>query len=809
MSIIGKLLGFWDKHSRIVTTILIMLVALLAFWLRFQQYLNVVKIGIAAVYPEAKLDELDTFFNYWVVSYLDKNGLFSWPTLTNSNPITCLFWYPSCRNLFATDLQGHILTIYVCYKFFKSFGISLYDLMALIPPVLGALGSIFIALLVNEVTKSKAASIVSSLTYALFFVSREVAGFTVKYSFGIFIAPLAIWLHIRALKSCRLRDFALAGVVLAYAASVWTGVGLSAVPVYLSMVLLPLFKTNASVRELQKYLVGFSIESTIPFIAMYLMPTYHGGRFILALAYYIALAFFAFSFLLHKFLGSRKATKIYAIIIAVLVASAITLIVLFDTVPGLYEEFSKVIPLAGKIMLGLGIRPPGVAETVAEYQALYELGPLPQEMVLALLLLVFIIVPIAIYNALKFRDLNPVLIAVWIALTWYATYNLSYFVDYMKMATAISIGLSAGVLSAFSTPKITKIGRITRVRYSFTQIVAILLVVVVVAAAISVAYVQANYYSRSYTMIARAEGFYEPTTVWTDTLKFIRENTSKDSLIISWWDYGYWISVIGNRSTVADGATINSTRIHILAEFFTSSYDKAVQALKQFRICSKGEVYILIFSPIDVYVDHGARNVYVGLNAPPELSFGDMPKFISAIIYLGTGVNPMRIGTTTKASYAAPWSSIGGYNRLDVNEWIVIKKTSIGGNIIGGNIGLNWNSTVVLNATMTRLYAWATIQYLSHIYPYYTVKVVPWIFSYELLQNDFGIVVDPAITEEIFDSNGLYATYDKVNQIMYDLAYAGVSQKYTISKTSETEVYRVVFIALLKLREDVYRSLCS
>ncbi|MEM3973547.1 MAG: hypothetical protein QW320_04150, partial [Ignisphaera sp.] len=274
-NIMVALYRFWSKHSKIVAAIAITVIAFLAFWLRMQQYFNVVNSGIASVYPEAKLDELDTFFNYWVVSYLDKHGLLSWPSLTSSNPATCIFWYPSCRNLFTTDLQGHIITIYMLYEIFKPLGVSLYDLMAVLPPIMGALAAIFIALSVNEATGSKISSIVAALVYAMFFVSREVAGFTVKYSFGLFTAPLAIWLHLRALKSSKPLDFALAGVALAYAASVWTGVGLTAIPVYASMILLPFVKDLSSKSIFKQYAMGFAMESTIPFVAMYLMPSYH------------------------------------------------------------------------------------------------------------------------------------------------------------------------------------------------------------------------------------------------------------------------------------------------------------------------------------------------------------------------------------------------------------------------------------------------------------------------------------------------------------------------------------------------------
>ncbi|MEM0027255.1 MAG: STT3 domain-containing protein [Ignisphaera sp.] len=810
VNIMVVLYKFWNRYSKIVTAIAIVIIAFFAFWLRMQQYFNVIGSGIASVYPEAKLDELDTFFNYWVVSYLDKHGLLSWPSLTNSNPVTCIFWYPSCRNLFASDLQGHIITIYVLYETFKSFGISLYDLMAVLTPIMGALASIFIALSVNEATGSKIGSIVAALIYAMFFVSREVAGFTVKYSFGLFTAPLAIWLHLRALKTSKLLDFALAGVALAYAASVWTGVGLTAIPVYASMILLPFVKDLSSKITFKQYAIGFAVESTIPFIAMYLMPSYHGGRFILALAYYIALAIFVFAWVLHIIFKRRKAVKIYAIIFAVAIISAITLIVLFDVVPGLFDQFTKILPIAGKIALGLGIRPPGVAMTVAEYQPLYEMGSLPQYMILTLLLVLFILLPISIYNIAKSKTIYILVMLIWGVLSWYATYNLSYFVDYMKVVAATCVGLSVGAMLQYLKPEIRVVGRLTKIRITFTQVVGIILAIIVVLASIPVAYADSKLYYSSYTMISRAEGFILPTTVWLDTLKFIRVNTSPNALILSWWDYGYWISVIGNRSTVADGATINSTRIHVLAEFFAMPYDKALQYLNQFGVCRKSDVYVLIFSPLDIYVNYTSKRVYIGLNSPPQFGFGDMAKFISAIIYLATYKSPMSMPLSIIASYPASASSVGGYNELASNEWIVAKRINVNGNEYTIEYGLNWNSTTVLNATMPRLYAWAALQVFSKLYPSYSIEIVPWVLGNELVGTSFVPVIDPAIESRYFDSYGLYATIEKVNQSLYSIAYTGISQpiKLFVASNGGAEAYRVVFIALLKLSDNIHSNIC-
>ncbi|MEM4909759.1 MAG: hypothetical protein QXI40_06400, partial [Ignisphaera sp.] len=133
-----KVYSFWDSHSRLIAAILVLVASIVGFWLRVQQYLNVINIGMGVVYPEAKLDELDPFVNYWIVSYMDRHGLESLLDLTEKNPATCLFWYPECRNLYATELPGHLLTIYFLYQFVKLFGVELLDLMALIPPMLGA-----------------------------------------------------------------------------------------------------------------------------------------------------------------------------------------------------------------------------------------------------------------------------------------------------------------------------------------------------------------------------------------------------------------------------------------------------------------------------------------------------------------------------------------------------------------------------------------------------------------------------------------------------------------------------------------------
>merc|ERR1711998_654512 len=51
---------------------------------------------------------------------------------------------------------------------------------------------------------------------------------------------------------------------------------------------------------------------------------------------------------------------------------------------------------------------------------------------------------------------------------------------------------------------------------------------------------------------------------------WLRDNTPEDSRVMSWWDYGYQITGIANRTTIADGNTWNHEHIATLGRALTS-----------------------------------------------------------------------------------------------------------------------------------------------------------------------------------------------------------------------------------------------
>jgi len=71
---------------------------------------------------------------------------------------------------------------------------------------------------------------------------------------------------------------------------------------------------------------------------------------------------------------------------------------------------------------------------------------------------------------------------------------------------------------------------------------------------------------------------------WFDSLAWIEENSEEGDVIMSWWDYGYWIQTYAGRTTIADGATTNSSQIRELAKAFITTESAARDFCKEFDV---------------------------------------------------------------------------------------------------------------------------------------------------------------------------------------------------------------------------------
>jgi asparagine N-glycosylation enzyme membrane subunit Stt3 len=82
-----------------------------------------------------------------------------------------------------------------------------------------------------------------------------------------------------------------------------------------------------------------------------------------------------------------------------------------------------------------------------------------------------------------------------------------------------------------------------------------------------------------------------PSPEWRSTLEWVKENTPKDSTIIAWWDFGYWIEYIAERPAYITPSQ-EAERLHEVAMFFNGGlYSPTVLPPKSYVIIDRATAY--------------------------------------------------------------------------------------------------------------------------------------------------------------------------------------------------------------------------
>jgi len=78
---------------------------------------------------------------------------------------------------------------------------------------------------------------------------------------------------------------------------------------------------------------------------------------------------------------------------------------------------------------------------------------------------------------------------------------------------------------------------------------------------------------------------------------WLRHNTPEDAKIMSWWDYGYQITAMANRTVLVDNNTWNNTHIATVGKAMSSDEETAYQIMKKLDV----DYVLVIFGGLTGY----------------------------------------------------------------------------------------------------------------------------------------------------------------------------------------------------------------
>jgi dolichyl-diphosphooligosaccharide--protein glycosyltransferase len=105
-------------------------------------------------------------------------------------------------------------------------------------------------------------------------------------------------------------------------------------------------------------------------------------------------------------------------------------------------------------------------------------------------------------------------------------------------------------------------------------------------------------------------------------LKWTRDNLKPTDVVVCWWDYGFWLTIGGNVTTVNDNATINDTTIQNVGFTMMADENDSVTMLKLYNA-----KYILVFTTLELLDSSGSSYTGSGTAYPVEAGYGDEGKW--------------------------------------------------------------------------------------------------------------------------------------------------------------------------------------
>lgn len=528
-----------------------------------------------------ELNEFDPFFNYRATQYIIDNGFnayFQW----NDN----LSWYPLGRDVSQTSQVVLHMTAAAMYWIFGG-GMDLYDFTVLFPVIFGSLTTIVIFALVRVIGGTTA-----GLFSALFFsvslplILRGSLGWFKSEPLGLFFGFLALYFLLSGINSNNKKIVIVklisAGIVLSLSISAWGGSQFFIIPIGVFFLILPF------VRSDHKFLTWAIPLFTITTILTSLNFERVSSNFIFGLggvSLVVPTIFIIICIFIQNKSHENKTRNGLLFLTFILISAVIILIINTNT------EF---LPIPSHRYLN-AINPfltttDPLVDSVAEHAS----TTIQQSFLFHSILMIFAGLGVwLIMKNQKMKNSNFIkndmigfslifgLIGIYISS---AFVRLEVFAS-LSLIILSSLGLSIIIKEIFNNKEKNFVHSITR--YSFLIGIIILLIFPISFPSNS------NWITAAkapFTILNGGSVYPVSTNDWLESMEWIKNNTPKDAVIAAWWDYGYWISTLGERATIADNSTISSHIIKNLAKMLLASPDQGWQMLKDMQAD-----YVVIF----------------------------------------------------------------------------------------------------------------------------------------------------------------------------------------------------------------------
>lgn len=560
-----------------------------------------------------QLSEFDPHIHYRATKFIVENGLNGYTTWVDP-----MSWYPTGYNISSFILPGLATTAAVFYQIANALNLAPGPILSstvyhpltadpvfnfvVIFPVIMAVLTVLVIYFVGKDIGGKGVGLFSAFFLAVSsaYISRTSLGFFDDENVGIFGILLFIFFFLRSIDKKRstketVTYGVLGGLSLGYLFASWGAarypLGIVLVFVF-ALLVLRRYSTRLLISYATTFAVGLLIALGVPKLGglnFLVEPTVLavGGVFLLLIMYEAS-----------KRITIPKNKVIFVVGFLSLIVVVFAALAAFNLMGPLGEKFWSVINPGQRL---------GESPTQQLVQSVQEHRPSTWGSFYYDLGIGALFVPIGLFFILQKPTNRNIFVAIFVLTAIYFAGSMARLS--LLLAPAVSI-IWAFALVKLVRPFVSILrdeNKISRRKMRFRPKVGkefslgfIALLFLLLTINFVLPTTGANY-SRT---VDRA---YSPTTIaasslplraevsyWLDSLNWMRTNLNSSTVVASWWDYGYWITTIGNVTTLADNGTVNTTQIGKIGEMFVSDENASIQILEDFDA-----EYVVVFTTFD------------------------------------------------------------------------------------------------------------------------------------------------------------------------------------------------------------------
>jgi dolichyl-diphosphooligosaccharide--protein glycosyltransferase len=521
-----------------------------------------------------ELMEFDPFFNFRATEYIVENGFLEYFTWNDDKS-----WYPHGRNISSNSQVMLHSTTAISYQIFGG-NSSLYDFTILFPAVIGSLTVIVIFGLVR-VFAGTTAGVFASLLFAvsLPIILRGTIGWFKSEPLGIFYALLGLYFFFSGIRSKNKKivfsKIILGGIIMTFAMASWGGIQFFIIPLGLFILALPF------VRKDHKFLL-WSIPLFVgTFLLTALMFERPGIGFVFGLggiSLIIPTIFLVLCIFIQKISNDEHKIRNGLILLFSILLIGSFLVTISEVLDFLPLPSFRYLNALNPFLTSTN----SLVDSVAEHQTTsIQLSFLFHSILLIFSALgAWFLLSKKIPSSIIFERNDMRVFVLIMGLT--GVYVSSAFVR-LEVFASISLIFLTSIGLSILVKEIFKINLSKKKNYSLkisSIIIIFILFTIPLVYPTSANWINAIDFPPT---ILTGGTSYPPSNDWPETLEWIKTNTPEDSVIASWWDYGYWIQTMGDRASLADNSTTNTQIIENIAKMLLSSPDDAWKMLQKMQ----------------------------------------------------------------------------------------------------------------------------------------------------------------------------------------------------------------------------------